>query len=414
MLQHLITQDDHLRMVPTDRSELTSAVSRLHQELRDLPEATDPARTRVLTRWIGIGQLSLGNHDEARTFLRQSLDLAAAIGNTQAVVATGLNLADAHRYAGDADAADALYRSALNTARSRHPELVDFALQHTGKHLMERGDLADAQGHLQEALRLRIAKGDSELVESTQAALDRVELLIGQAAAPAADDATPSRWSGRWTSWLRSRTTARTPTRWEEDFPTVRDAVRGLSGHQRVHPRHLRDQPFPAELITAMAEEAERVVAADGYLHNGKWNAAVSDAANHFTEQVDLAAVVARSSGLAVEQPHTAVYIAYTEEGQYLDFHLDEFGFGDANLILCLKHARPTGAPQVSNTVFITADGHLECDLDPGDCVVFDGALTPHGRTPLNAGERVTLISFGFRARGRAARAITDLPPAPA
>ncbi|MFF2614690.1 tetratricopeptide repeat protein [Kitasatospora sp. NPDC058046] len=178
MLQHLITHDHDLRMVPTDRNELTTAVGRLHGELRTLPEGTDPARARLLTRWIGIGHLCLGHHEEARTLLRQSLDLATETGNTRAVVATGLNLADAHRYAGDVRTADALYRSALDTARTRHPELLDFALQHTGKHLMERGDLTQARTHLQEALRLRIAKGDSELIESTQAALDRVELLL--------------------------------------------------------------------------------------------------------------------------------------------------------------------------------------------------------------------------------------------
>ncbi|MBV6700113.1 tetratricopeptide repeat protein [Kitasatospora aureofaciens] len=413
MLQHLIDQDEGLRMVPTDRNELTTAVGQLNEELRGLPEEADPARTRVLTRWIGIGQMCLGHHEEARTFLRQSLDLAAAIGNTRAVVATGLNLGDAHRYAGDVQTADALYRSALNTARSQHPELVDFALQHTGKHLMERGDLAGAQAHLQEALRLRIVKGDAGLVESTQAALARVELLIGQADATAADGAVPRQWSGQWTSWLQSRTTAQTPARWAEDFPTLRDAVRGLTAHQRVHPRHLRDQSFPAELITQVAEEAEKAVAVDGYLHNGKWNAAVGDAASRFAGQVDLAAVVARSTGLDVEQPHTGVYIAYLEEGQFLDFHVDEVGFGEANLILCLKHERPTGAPRAGTTVFINADGYLECDLAAGDCVVFDGALTPHGRTPLSAGESVTLISFGFRARDQASRAVGNLPPAP-
>ncbi|MER7580362.1 hypothetical protein [Kitasatospora sp. NPDC097691] len=413
MLNHLITHDDDLRMVPADRNELTVAVGRLHKDLQDLPEGADPARTRVLTRWIGIGRMCLGHHEEARRFLRQSLDLAAAIGNTRAVVATGLNLGDAHRYAGDVRTADALYRSALSTARGRHPELVDFALQHTGKHLMERGDLADAQAHLQEALRLRIAKGDAGLVESTQAALSRVEMLIGQADASAAGSAAPSRWSGQWTSWLRSRTTARRPDRWAEDFPTLRDAVRGLTAHQRVHPRHLRDQSFPAELVAAMAEEAERVVAADGYLHNGKWNAPVGVAANRFAAQIDLAAVVAGSTGLDVEQPHTAVYIAYREEGQFLDFHVDESGFGEANLILCLEHVRPTGAPRASTTVFIDANGYLECDLDVGDCVVFDGALTPHGRTPLGAGESVTLISFGFRAHDQALRTLTNLPPVP-
>ncbi|GAA1403148.1 hypothetical protein GCM10009639_47430 [Kitasatospora putterlickiae] len=416
MLDHLITHDDTLRMVPTDRDELTAAVSSLHEELRALPEGTDPARTRLLTRWIGIGQMSLGHHDEARSFLRRALDLAASTGNTRAVVATGLNLGDAHRYAGDVQAADALYRSALTTARSRHPELLDYALQHTGKHLMERGELTDAQALLQEALRLRIAKGDTGLIESTQAALDRVELLIGQAAAPAADGGIPPGWSGRWTTWFQSHTTARTPDRWAADFPALRNAAAGLAAHQRVHPRHLRhlrDQSFPAQLIAAMAEEAEKTVAADGYLHNGKWNAAPGDAASSFAGQVDLAAVVSRSTGLAVEQPHTAVYIAYREEGQFLDFHLDEAGFGEANLILCLKHERPTGSSTASSTVFINADGYLACDLAVGDCVVFDGVFTPHGRTPLSAGESVTLVSFGFRARDQASRTAKPLPSVP-
>ncbi len=62
-----------------------------------------------------------------------------------------------------------------------------------------------------------------------------------------------------------------------------------------------------------------------------------------------------------------------------------------------IGHAREqlAATPAVSCTVFIDADGYLECDVAPGDCVVFDGALTPHGRTPLGAGERVILVGFG-------------------
>ncbi|MFJ2777380.1 tetratricopeptide repeat protein [Kitasatospora sp. NPDC087315] len=168
------------------------------------PPGTDDARTRVLALWVGIGLVSLGDYHDARAFLCQALDLATASGNIRAVIATELNLGDAYRYAGEAETADVLYRKALNTARSRHPELVDFALQHFGKHLMEQGDLVPARAHLREAWRLRIAKGDTGLIESTQAALDRVELLIGQAAtgtaAPAAGDAEATQWSKRWTS----------------------------------------------------------------------------------------------------------------------------------------------------------------------------------------------------------------------
>ncbi|AXE23538.1 hypothetical protein C0216_08745 [Streptomyces globosus] len=193
----------------------------------------------------------------------------------------------------------------------------------------------------------------------------------------------------------------------------LQHAVRGLTAQARVQPSHVRDQPFPADLLTSMTEEAEKAIAADGYLHNGKWNAPVGDAANLFAGQVDLAAAVARASGLEVEQPHTGVYIAYLEEGQFLDFHVDEFGFGEANLILCLKHEHVPVAPTISATVFIGADGYRACDLAPGDCVVFDGAFTPHGRTPLGPGESVILISFGFRARSQAARTVAHFPPVP-
>ncbi|GAA3378778.1 hypothetical protein GCM10020367_59670 [Streptomyces sannanensis] len=409
MLQHLITQDEGLRMVPADRDKLASAVEGLREDLRTLPEGADADRTRVLTRWIGIGLVVLGDYDDGRAFLRQALDLAVAADNSRSVIATKLNLGDAHRYAGELETADALYRGALDAARE-HPELVDFALQHFGKHLMEKGELAAARTHLQESMRLRLAKGDAELIESTGAALRRVELLIGRTGA---GDEEAARRSQQWNSWLQARTTARTPDRWAEDFPAIRDAVRDITEHQRVRPVHLRDQPFPAGLIAAMADEAEKAVATDGYLHNGKWNAAVGDAANRFAGQVDLAAVVERATVLEVEQPHTAVYIAYAEEGQFLDFHVDKFGFGEASLILCLKHDRSTTAPTVSTTVFIDANGYLECDLASGGCVVFDGALTPHGRTPLGAGESIILISFGFRARDQAPRMVTHLPPVP-
>ena len=186
MLQHLITHDEDLRMAPRDRNQLAAAVEELREDLRALPADSDPARTRLMSRWIGIGLMVLGDHRNARTFLQQALDLAAASGNDHAVIVTQLNLADSYRYGCDGETASVLYRKALDTARSRRPELVDFALQHLAKHLMERGDLAPARAHLQEAARLRIAKGDADLIESTRAALDRVELLLGQAVSAAA------------------------------------------------------------------------------------------------------------------------------------------------------------------------------------------------------------------------------------
>ncbi|WP_079248626.1 tetratricopeptide repeat protein [Streptomyces sp. MJM1172] len=143
MLQHLITEDEDLRMVPIDPNQLANAVAGTRAELRAIPEGTDDAEARVLARWTGIGLMALGDHDDALVFLQQALDLATASGNTRAVIATELNLGDAYRYAGEAETAEMLYRRALEGARGQHPELVDFDLQHLGKHLMEQVHVAE-------------------------------------------------------------------------------------------------------------------------------------------------------------------------------------------------------------------------------------------------------------------------------
>ncbi|MER7759176.1 tetratricopeptide repeat protein [Streptomyces sp. NPDC097619] len=417
MLQHLIAQDEHLRMVPTDRDQLTAAVAGMREDLRAPTAGNDPERTRMLARWVGIGLVTLGDPGDALAFLRQALDLATAGGNTRAAIATELNLGDAYRYAGHPQTADSLYHRALDAARDQHPELLDFALQHLGKHLMEQGDLTAARTHLLEARRLRTAKGEAGLIESTQAALDHVELLIKQTGpdsftATDVEDETAQR-AEQWTAWLQAHTTTRTRQGRNEAFPALRDPVSRLTAHQLLRPVTLQGGSFPAELIEAMAVEAERVLAGGGYLHNGKRNAAVGDAANRFAGQVDLAAVVKRSTGLEVEQPHGGVYIGYTAAGQFLDFHVDESGFGEVNLILCLTHRRPATAATVSTTVFLGPDGYTEYDLTPGEGLLFDGAATPHGRTPLAAGEQVTLVSLGFRERDRTARPAARVPPGP-
>ncbi|MFD3556851.1 hypothetical protein ACFWWA_32810 [Streptomyces goshikiensis] len=48
MLQHLITQDEDLRMVPIDSNQLANAVAGTREELRAILEGTDDAKARVL------------------------------------------------------------------------------------------------------------------------------------------------------------------------------------------------------------------------------------------------------------------------------------------------------------------------------------------------------------------------------
>ncbi|MER6582091.1 tetratricopeptide repeat protein [Nonomuraea sp. NPDC001023] len=158
-VNRLVTYDERQRMVPRDRGLLTALV--------DAARARDPADHTTL-RALGIGLLVLGEYGDAIRHLNRALDLADTSGRR---IAASLNLADAHRYAGDAAASEALCRAMLALARKEVPEMVCFSLQHLGKTLADLGRTQEAREVLQEALALRTAGGDLELIARTRAAL---------------------------------------------------------------------------------------------------------------------------------------------------------------------------------------------------------------------------------------------------
>ncbi|MFD0557557.1 tetratricopeptide repeat protein [Stackebrandtia endophytica] len=159
----LITYDSELRMIPTDVAAMEAEVKRhsrgdSYQQLRA----------------AGVGSVALGRYDAARDLLNRARELA----DTQTrVIAVDINLADAHRYDGDLVEAERLCRRALAAARSDSPDLIDFASQHLGKCLTDQGRFDEAREALNEALRLRLAKGEQSLIDSTRSAIDRLEQL---------------------------------------------------------------------------------------------------------------------------------------------------------------------------------------------------------------------------------------------
>ncbi|GAA1728121.1 tetratricopeptide repeat protein [Nonomuraea bangladeshensis] len=162
-IDRLVAYDERQRMVPRDRERLAAVVESVR--------AQAPADYATL-RAFGIGLLVLGEHGEAIRHLHRALDLADSGGRR---IAASINLADAHRYSGDAATAESLCREALAVARREAPELTGFALQHLGKTLAELGRVREARRTLEEALALREREGDPELIARSRAALRLLE-----------------------------------------------------------------------------------------------------------------------------------------------------------------------------------------------------------------------------------------------
>ncbi|MFD5179596.1 phosphotransferase [Nocardia sp. NPDC058379] len=154
--------DERLRMIPVDPETLAARVA-----------VADPHDFGGLRR-LGIALMLLGRHDEALDRLDQALELA---DTERRRITVWINLADVYRYQGEPAPAEILYRRALDASRALDPELVSFAAHHLGKSLAEQHRPREARELLNEAMRLRVADGDSELIESTRAALDHLDEL---------------------------------------------------------------------------------------------------------------------------------------------------------------------------------------------------------------------------------------------
>lgn len=141
-----------------------NAATRYDADLRQVP--IDPA---AIERAI---DLAAGALADARAREDDAAALPCATADQPRELANLIRLAEASRYVGDLDRAEALFRDALE--RCAAPDLAsyaDFVLQHLGKCRLDRGDPAEAVTCFERALVLRRAKGDHVLIRFTQQAL---------------------------------------------------------------------------------------------------------------------------------------------------------------------------------------------------------------------------------------------------
>jgi tetratricopeptide (TPR) repeat protein len=166
-LRRLTRSDERLRDVAADPPAVEAALAAGRKRL-----AAGGDRSRLLG-YVGIALRLLGRHGEAIATQRASLDAAA---DSRSALVARIRLGEALRCADRLDEAERELRAALDEAEGQ-PLLRDFALQHLGKTLVDAGRADDALPLLAEALVLREAKGDGELVASTRAALERARRL---------------------------------------------------------------------------------------------------------------------------------------------------------------------------------------------------------------------------------------------
>ncbi|MFD4432677.1 tetratricopeptide repeat protein, partial [Nocardia sp. NPDC058497] len=223
--------DERLRMIPADPETLAARVA-----------VADPHDFGGLRR-LGIALMLLGRHDEALDRLDQALELA---DTEQRRITVWINLADVYRYQGEPTHAEILYRRALEASRALDPDLVSFAAHHLGKSLAEQHRPREARELLNEAMRLRVADGDSELIESTRAALDHLDELALPLPPEIAELLGPvPAWSDEHEG--RGGNLSRSGGYW------IKRGPRAVAEHDRLN--WLRDKGIAVPTVAAFAED---------------------------------------------------------------------------------------------------------------------------------------------------------------
>ena len=164
--------DPDLRDIAVDPEEMRLALTEAQERLAQEPEP----RTRIaLLGQIGVHSRVLGDLPVAERALSEAVQLAAELEDSRLEVVNAIRLAHVHHWAAGYERAGALLDQVLTRCR-RDPHLrswTDFALQHLGKCLLDEGRVSEAVEAFEEALQLRLEKGDAELIDSTRRALER-------------------------------------------------------------------------------------------------------------------------------------------------------------------------------------------------------------------------------------------------
>ena len=176
-LEAYATDDERLRQVAHDREAVAAAAAQARAALADARRRGDRGSEVRLLGYLGNAMRILGDTDASLGYLRESAGLARELGDERRELIALIRLGETHRCRDEYDDAERVLRDALGRAEAAPAlaDYVDFALQHLGKALVDRGEAAAAAECLERALAVRRAKGDPELVASTERALERAK-----------------------------------------------------------------------------------------------------------------------------------------------------------------------------------------------------------------------------------------------
>jgi tetratricopeptide (TPR) repeat protein len=171
-LRELIMFDSTLREVAKDSAELTLAIHQAQKELEKAEADNNESDITFLLGYLGNACRVANLLSDSIQYLERAVFRSKTMEDRKGELVNTIRLAEARKYNGQYAIAEDILRSVLDwTNDNGLSTYKDFVLQHLAKCRLEQGAVDDAISMLESALELRIAKGNDELIRSTQLAL---------------------------------------------------------------------------------------------------------------------------------------------------------------------------------------------------------------------------------------------------
>jgi hypothetical protein len=185
-------------------------------------------------------------------------------------------------------------------------------------------------------------------------------------------------------------------------FDTVTDTLAGMQPYSKRIPRNgiaYRGRPalITPRLLADLQQEA-RTLRPSAQRFEEHFLGCGAPIANELAVSPELISFVREHAG-EVEPTGIASFLYYEEAGQGIEPHIDTEVFS-LNVLLMLEH-RYSGRLSRSALVVFPPFGEPErLDLMPGEVVVMFAGSVAHGREPMQEGESVSILTFGFHPLG--------------
>jgi tetratricopeptide (TPR) repeat protein len=167
--------DEQLHEIPNAPKEVQSAVEFLQQQL---DEVQNNRRQQIYyLGLIGVYARILNDFSLSNTALTTAIALSRELNDEVLKTINQLRLAHLYQWQQQYEQSDRLFKKLLIRCIN-NPALascLDFVYQHTGKSQFDQQQYTKAQKYFEQALALRLRKGDSTLIASTQFALQMTQ-----------------------------------------------------------------------------------------------------------------------------------------------------------------------------------------------------------------------------------------------